>query len=113
MKKKFNLNGIYTTRFRTRLGETAATMYFINNKIYGGDCTTAYFGSYEIEDFLFIATLSIKQHNYGLSIFGELKDLKIKIPIIDNCNIKGIVPIYSLVEYLSIHFFKIAELQEK
>lgn len=104
------MNGIYRVGFRTRIGEGTGTIYLVNGNIYGGDAVVAYWGTYRVEGNRFIATISTKQHSYGLSVLGEVKELKIEILVNKDNIINGTILIPGIAEQLDIQLMKIADL---
>lgn len=69
------MNGIYHADFSSLLGNGSGTVFLEDGKIYGGDDTVAYFGSYTSKGDTLKGNVNLLIHGDGNSIFGDAKSL--------------------------------------
>jgi hypothetical protein len=66
------IDGLYSVRFKTPMGEGAGVVSLIGGRLRGGDAGIAYLGSYKHADDNFTATVKTQRHTPGLgSVFGK------------------------------------------
>ncbi|MEG6585425.1 GrlR family regulatory protein [Dendrosporobacter sp. 1207_IL3150] len=60
-------------------GYGSGVISFANSRVFGGDSTYYYSGSYQVRDNEIIATIHVKQHSEGISIFGSYPEFDLEM----------------------------------
>ena len=64
--------GLYKADFRTPLGSGAGVVFLRGGKLWGGDSSMRYTGTYSVEGGSLTASVDVKRHSSGqLSVFGQ------------------------------------------